>query len=116
MNWKHRALVGMISEISERCYCAGWNGDIEYHLWRMLEDTTAPRQYGLDEVWRWELRDLREISAEIGGWIYYRDDQTVPGLPCAKWGPRFVPMARWRKMYAAWAAKCAAPAITARGA
>jgi hypothetical protein len=90
MTWKQRALVDLMSDISERCYCAGWLGGLEYILWHMLTDPAASREFGMGVVEDEEIADLRAISEEIGGWICWQHH-----APC---GERFVPMAEWLKM------------------
>ena len=98
-NWKQRALYALMSDISEECYCAGWITGAEYVLWEIVADHAADRKWGQGQVQQWQIDDLRAISEEIGGWIRWRDDDEEPGLHHDHWGPVFVPMAEWLKMY-----------------
>ena len=99
MDWKQRALYELMSRISEDCYCAGWMGGNEYTLWEMVCDPNADRFYGRCDVSEQDIEDLRAISAEVGGWIRWFDDEEDKALPAAKWGPVFTPMAEWLVRY-----------------
>lgn len=99
LNWKQEALFRLMSEISEGCYCAGWLTGNEYTLWEMVSDSAAERRYGMDEVSERDIQDMREISAEIGGWVHWYDDTDDPALPSSEWGIRFIAMPDWLKLY-----------------
>jgi hypothetical protein len=99
MDWKQRALYQLMSDISEDCYCAGWMTGNEYTLWEMVTDQAAERRYGMGEVEAQSIEDMRTISAEVGGWIRWRDDDEDKELPVEDWGPVFTPMAEWLPMY-----------------
>lgn len=94
MTWKQRALASFMSDISERCYCAGWMSRLEYDLWRMVANCGESREYGMGMVTDEELADMRAIADEIGGWIIYHVDRQCS----AKCGKQFVPMAEWLEM------------------
>lgn len=96
----HQLLYDTMSEISERCYAAGWMQGNEYRLWSACADPTDPLHYGMGEITAHEVATLRGLSAEIGGWIHWCDDATHPQLHIDDWGPRFVPMLEWVGMYA----------------
>ena len=100
MDWKQKALYTKMSDISEDHYCAGWMNGNEFTLWRMVSDPTQDRYYGMAPVEESDIEDLRQISAETGGWIYWHDDEVEPGLSSEEWGPRFIPMPQWLEMYA----------------
>ena len=104
MNWKHRALYQLMSDISEEHWCAGWMSDNEYALWQQVADPKADRHYGIQDGEDSNLSDLRSISAEIHGWIRWvdRDEAEAKQLEC---GPCFVPMAEWLRIYDARQAK-----------
>lgn len=99
-NWKQDALYRLMSEISEHCYCAGWLSGNEYTLWEMVADPAASRHYGMDDVEERDIQAMREISAEIGGWIRWVDDHDDPTLPSSEWGPRFIAIDDWKALYA----------------
>jgi hypothetical protein len=91
-------LYELMSDISEDCYCAGWIMGNEFSLWAMATETAPDRSYGQDVVPEESLQRLRELSAAIGGWIYWHDDEHEPDLPADDWGPRFIAMADWLRM------------------
>jgi hypothetical protein len=99
MNWKQKALYDLMSDISEDCYCAGWMMGNEYILWEILTNPSASRNYGQAIVTPEKIAILREISAEIGGWIRWRDEDEIPALTLVEWGPVFCPMAEWLILY-----------------
>ncbi len=66
------ALCDAMSEISERCWCAGWMLNVEFFLWAMLEG--APRDYGLVVVPEEALENLRRLSERAGGWCRWNDE------------------------------------------
>ena len=68
------ALTELMSEISERCYCAGWLIGLEYELWAILIGESDREEYGIDEVNGTDLFELRRLSAECGGWIIWEPD------------------------------------------
>lgn len=94
MNWKQKALANLMSEISEECYNAGWMDGLEYKLWDILNGKTG-KKYGKSEVTDLQIAAMRDISEEIGGWIYWADDKTHLGAPPELWGPRFITMNDW---------------------
>lgn len=106
MDWKQRALYQLMSDISEDCYCAGWMSDNECTLWTMVANPDADRRYGIGEVELQQIEELRAISAEVGGWIRWRNDYDDKNLPRSEWGPVFVPMEEWLTMYERRMAEC----------
>lgn len=81
------ALVSLMSDISEDCYCAGWMSGLESDLWaRMVGD--LPPAYGQSEVAKDDLNRLRELSNMAGGFWVWND------------GNEFVSLDFWRREYA----------------
>lgn len=97
--WKRRALQGLMSDISEECYCAGWMSGNEYTLWEMVIDPKASRRYGMGQVSEEWIADLKAMSVEVGGWFRWVDDDTIPCLPVEEWGCKFTPLAEWEPIY-----------------
>jgi hypothetical protein len=84
-------LAQLISEISERTICAGWEMGIEYEAWGwVLARPTAPFTRMMDEVLPSEVDRMRELSEQLGGWVHWTDDSPN--------GPSFVPMGEWLKL------------------
>ena len=65
----------LMSDISERCWCAGWMSGNEFSLWRLME--TGGGRYGQDEVTPDEAAQLRALSNTLGEWCVW--DETAPG-------------------------------------
>jgi hypothetical protein len=96
---KQEALYQLMSDISEDCYCAGWMHGNEFTLWEIVSDPSVDHEYGRGSVDDDDIAKLRELSAEIGGWIRWRNDDDDPLLPVEDWGPVFVPMDEWLRRY-----------------
>lgn len=95
-----RFLTDRMAAISEDCYCAGWMTGLEYVLWEMVTDPNFPRHWGQGDVSEQDIESLKLQSDRIGGWIYWRDDETDPELTHRQeeWGETFVPMDQWLRM------------------
>lgn len=96
-----KLLADRMSEISEKCFCAGWMSGLEYVLWESTISTRRPFYYGMGEVPEQDIRILKTLSNQIDGWIYWRDDTTDSALPVEEWGETFVPLDIWQRMYTA---------------
>ena len=92
MTEEQASLAGLISDISEACWAAGWYADIEFHLWSTLTEgdyqwyapKRRPEQQQLDQ--------LRALSERVGGWARWSDeDEEV-----------FVTLHEWRPLYQHW--------------
>ncbi len=72
-------LMSHMSELSNYYYSAGWLNTLEYDLWAVLEGNKGAFAGGSlkDE----EIQTLRELSAAIGGWIYYHELSNPDGSP-----------------------------------
>ena len=76
----------LMSEISERYWCAGWLGGLEYILW----DVVTGKRKGIcspDEI-----DQLKYLSEKSGGWIIWDEQAT---------SERFVPTVEWLRLYQA---------------
>jgi hypothetical protein len=78
-------LQQLMSDISEEYYCAGWLHGLEFDLWAMLQGSSL--RFGLGEVSKDEVSQLRALSEQSGGW--WRWD--------AKDGEIFVTTDEWQK-------------------
>ncbi len=84
-----RALEDLMSDISEEYYCAGWLIGLEFTLWSMLEG--GSREFGMGVVTEDEVKRLRELSEQCGGWWWggETDDDVC----------RFVTLEEWAEIY-----------------
>ena len=87
--WPKIALASLMSELSERCYYAGWLIGIEEVLWGVAAEL---RDYdrGQDTVLEIEVQWLRALAVAAGGWIEWRDGDGLNLDGCDGRGPRFV--------------------------
>ena len=86
-------LAEAMSEISERCWYAGWLKDTEFVLWSALQH--GPKPWGHGEITEADIRTLKALSEAVGGWVRWSDD-----------GPEdevFVDGATWGRLYHEWA-------------
>jgi len=66
-----------MSDVSERCYCAGWLGGAEYllpELCRRVILTNEPQPWGYSSVTLEEAEMLTALSDEIGSWADLDDN------------------------------------------
>jgi hypothetical protein len=85
------SLATCMSAISERAYCAGWLGDLEFKLWAEIERTPGVYTgFKLSDV---ERAALRALSDAAQGWIVFNSEH----------GETFVPLDDWRTRFDEWA-------------
>jgi hypothetical protein len=90
------ALAGLMSDISEREFCAGWMMGLEHALWHMV--TKRLMKHDGYRVTTEELDRLQELSELAGGWIKWTPwCERERGAE----GETFVPMAEWLSEVAA---------------
>ena len=82
-----KILANFMSEISERCFSAGWMKDLEYVLWDAL--TTGPRKYGQDAISQNDITKLKSYCINADGWIIFDDNLEETGLSINEWSHRF---------------------------
>ena len=83
------ALAGFMSELSERCWYAGWMADTEYALWAIVNNAESDDWGPWDSVTKLDCFTLGQLSAKCNGWIAWDDNK----------GEVFVSMAEWLEMY-----------------
>ncbi len=71
------ALVNLMSDISEKCMCAGWCMGTEFALWNFLHNqkTLESRTWGMGEITLSNINLLQELSQKSGGWWIWDDDK-----------------------------------------
>jgi len=70
------ALAHAMSELSERCYSAGWVIGTGHAL-RELCDRPGDSRWGIGGVAVYDKARLIALSAEAGGWCYWRGNGVV---------------------------------------
>lgn len=68
-------LANFMSDISERCYYAGWLDNLEYVLWGAL--INGPRAYGRGEITQEDIDALKQLSGAVNAWIVFDDDPNI---------------------------------------
>jgi hypothetical protein len=67
-----QALSDLMSDMSERAWCAGWMDGLEYALWEAV--IGRRKTYGLLTFTELEVQQLRSLADKCGGWIVWSDD------------------------------------------
>lgn len=70
-----RLLTGLMSDLSEDGYCAGWLIDNEHVLWGFVE-RDEPGEYGFAPITAETIALLRHYSDTLGGWVYWDHEET----------------------------------------
>ncbi len=80
---KQRKLADFMSDISERCYSAGWIQHLEYVLWDSL--TTGERKFGQNIISQQDINQLIQFSKDCNCWIYYNDITEETAIDIFSW-------------------------------
>ncbi|SRR5258706_9457270 len=88
LNEHELKLAELMSEISEKGFCAGWMISLEFYLWEIING--GNRRYGTYEVTQSDIDQLNALSQECGCWIIFDDanDETA------------IDLKTWKRMYA----------------
>jgi hypothetical protein len=84
---KQELLARVMSDISERCYCAGWMQNLEYVLWDIT--IKGERQYGLDMVTQRDIDIMKLLSKETNSWIIFEDKIGETAIAISDWERKF---------------------------
>lgn len=96
-NDKQRELADLMSDISERCYCAGWLLGNEARLWDALQPGDDLK-YGISTIDVAMLGRIRQLSIELDGWIIFFDDVYGCSLDDKDCGLAFIRLSDWRTL------------------
>lgn len=80
-------LADCMSDISERCYYAGWMQNLEYVLWDAL--VHGQRQYGHDTISRQDIETLSDLFKTANAWIVFDDATEETAMELEKWKQKF---------------------------
>lgn len=84
-----KQLKHLMSEISERCYHAGWLERTEFVLWKAVVE--GPINWGQGRVDEADIAALKRLADRTDGWIAW--DESLEEM--------FVPMEQWLQIYSA---------------
>jgi hypothetical protein len=73
-------LADYMSDISERCYYAGWMQDLEYVLWDAV--LHGERKYGHDKISLKDVETLSDLSKAANSWIIFDDNTDETSINC----------------------------------
>jgi len=82
-----KKLADLMSEISERCYDAGWMLNIEYVLWHAV--ISGPRSFGRGEITQKDIDELTRLSNATKTWIVFDTKDEETPMPLEKWKALF---------------------------
>jgi hypothetical protein len=82
------ALLRIMEDLSEDCWCAGWLKDLEYSLWTAVITGNLDFGWGMQER---ELARLKHLHEMAGGWWIWSDGEEHR---------RFVTTEEWLGIYA----------------
>lgn len=81
-----RDLADFISEISERCYRAGWMQGIEYEVWEAMHAPDLGS--GALRLTVEDAQQLHAMSTNCRGWIVFDDVNEESFIPIEAWRGR----------------------------
>jgi hypothetical protein len=84
---QQQLLADFMSDISERCYDAGWMHGLEYVLWDAL--LNGQRKYGHDTISQQDIETLGDLSKTANAWIVFDDATEETAMELDKWNQKF---------------------------
>ena len=83
-----RLLAELMSDLSEKCYSAGWMIDLEYVLWDAV--ISGSRDYGHGTISRDDIEKLIQTSNKVNAWIMFDDKLEEISVPLDIWKVKFI--------------------------
>lgn len=80
-------LADYMSDISERCFSAGWMKNLEYVLWNALQN--GERKYGHDTISQKDIETLRSLSKAARAWIVFDAETEETAMDLNTWAQKF---------------------------
>lgn len=80
-------LAAFMSDISEKCYTAGWIHNLEYVLWYAMHNGAF--KFGQDIITVEEIEELKRLSRECNCWIYFDDDTEETAIDFVLWQKKY---------------------------
>ena len=104
---EERELTAKISELSERCYYAGWLHDCEYEIWSMAVNGIPKNRNDPQLAWghcspddlATAVEEIASLARSIDRWVVW--DDAID----ADMAVRAVDLTRWVEMFGAWEPK-----------
>ena len=76
-------LESFMSDISERCYSAGWLQNLEFALWNALMN--GPTKYGHGVISQHDIDNLIQLSKACNCWIVMDDITEETAIDLGMW-------------------------------
>lgn len=87
LNENELQLATFMSDLSERCYNAGWMMNLEYVLWSCI--LNGPRKYGHDNINETDINHLNKLSIIANAWIVFDDETDETAIELKHWKKQF---------------------------
>lgn len=84
---KQRELANVMSNISEKCYSAGWIDNLEFILWKALINGEQKIGHGI--ISNEDINRLMQLSRDCDCWIYFDDTEEETAIDLITWKRRF---------------------------
>jgi hypothetical protein len=81
-------LHNVMSDISERCYCAGWLQNLEYVLWSAV--LMGPRKYGPGVITQEDVDELLSLANRTDSWIVFDDETEETAIELGFWRAKYL--------------------------
>jgi len=94
-----QSLIELMMDLSEDYWCAGWMNNMEYVLWVCVVDPANCNFSPCGSLASEEIRQLKELSEEAGGWAWWHPEQGATFVELDAWQAEF---ARFREDPASW--------------
>ena len=87
LDLEQRSLADFMSQISERCWSAGWIENLEYVLWNAL--ITGPMKYGQDFIRQEDIDTLKQLSQKANCWIIFDKELEEKHITLNDWQRKY---------------------------
>lgn len=74
-----------MSDISEETVCAGWEGGLEFRLWRAVTELPADHCYCGTTIPACRIDRLRQVAEYLGEWIVWDEFTGPKPIAFEKW-------------------------------
>lgn len=88
LNEEQQLLHELMSDVSEKCYYAGWLQNLEYVLWSAV--IMGPRKYGHGTITQEDIRGLKALATRADSWIVMDDETEETALALSLWRAKYL--------------------------
>ncbi len=87
LNIEQTKLMAFMSDISERCFSAGWMENLEFSLWNAV--LNGPRRYGNGMINQEHIDYLKEQSKVCNCWIVFDEITEETAVDLTLWREKY---------------------------